>query len=136
MGWYGVRPSRILPEIDQGHVLARKGAMYPFAQSVHNVHMAIKRRPPKPIYGNHFLRQYREDREMTLEEVADAVGMTHAQLSRIERRLQKYNQGLLEALAKLYQTTPQNLIAIHPDQEEAAQQVWGYLRSLETNKPK
>lgn len=90
-----------------------------------------KGRPvPKPLYGPHFLRQWREEagrrrgREYTLEEVGEAVGISHAQLGRIERRLQKYNQELLEALADLYRTEPASLIMRDPTSEDAMWSLW------------
>lgn len=39
---------------------------------------------------------------MTLEVVAHELGMSHSQLSRIERGQQSYNQDLLESLAEIY----------------------------------
>lgn len=90
-----------------------------------------KGRPvPKPLYGPHFLRQWREEagrrrgREYTLEEVGEAVEISHAQLGRIERRLQKYNQALLEALAELYKTEPASLIMRDPSKEDAMWSLW------------
>lgn len=87
--------------------------------------------PPKRIFGPHFLRQWREEagkrargREYTLEEVGEAVGISHAQLGRIERRLQKYNQGLLEALAEHYGTDPASLIMRDPTKPDAMWSLW------------
>lgn len=76
------------------------------------------------MYGPHFLREWREYREMTLEEVGEAVGISHAQLGRIERRLQKYNQELLEALAELYETEPASLIMRDPTNADAIWSLW------------
>jgi transcriptional regulator with XRE-family HTH domain len=53
-------------------------------------------------YGPHFLREWREWSNYTLEDAGESVGLSHAQLSRIERRLQPYKQEYLETLAKLY----------------------------------
>lgn len=91
-----------------GRVQARK--------SVHDTNMKkSKGKPhPKPRYGVHFLREWREYRKYTLEGAGEAVGISHAQLGRIERRLQKYNQVLLEQLAELYGTDPASLIMRNP----------------------
>jgi transcriptional regulator with XRE-family HTH domain len=62
----------------------------------------VKQVPTVHRYGPHFLREWREWAEYTLEDAAEAVELSHAQLSRIERRLQPYSQPLLEALAKVY----------------------------------
>jgi transcriptional regulator with XRE-family HTH domain len=94
---------------------------------VHDMYMSAKRvrpRPKVPLYGPHFLRQWREYRGKTLEEVGEAVGISHAQLGRIERRLQKYNQELLEALAELYQTDAASLIMRDPTDEDAIWSLW------------
>lgn len=97
-----------------------------------------KGRPvPKPRYGPHFLRQWREaagkrrGREYTLEEVGEAVGISHAQLGRIERRLQKYNQQLLEALADLYKTEPASLIMRDPGSVDAMWSLWDQAKAGE-----
>jgi len=84
----------------------------------------VQPRPKQRLYGPHFLREWREYREMTLEEVGEAVGLSHAQLGRIERRLQKYNQELLEALAELYGTEPASLIMRNPSQRDAMWSLW------------
>lgn len=95
------------------------------------------RAAPKPLYGPHFLRQWREEagrrrgREYTLEEVGEAVGISHAQLGRIERRLQKYNQELLEDLAELYKTTPASLIMRDPTDETAIWSLWDQAQEAE-----
>jgi len=87
-------------------------------------------RPKAPLFGPHFLREWREEagrrrgREYTLEEVGGIVGISHAQLGRIERRLQKYNQELLEALAELYGTEPASLIMRDPSNKAGIWSLW------------
>lgn len=111
--------------------------------AVHHMYMTKKpkgRPVPKPIYGPHFLRQWREEagrrrgREYTLEEVGEAVKISHAQLGRIERRLQKYNQELLEALAELYKTEPASLIMRDPTKEDAMWSLWDQAQKAEREK--
>jgi hypothetical protein len=77
-------------------------------------------------YGPQHLQAWREHRKMTLEAVAEAVGVTHQQIRRVERRQQPYSQELLEALAKLYQTTPAFLIEVHPDDADRVKAIWDY----------
>lgn len=102
------------------------GCRVPGNPAVHNVHMIKKKaRPvPRPIYGPHFLREWREHRSYTLEQAGEAVGISHAQLGRIERRLQPYNQGLLEALADLYRTDPASLVMRNQLSEDAMWSLW------------
>lgn len=87
--------------------------------------------PKAPLYGPHFLRQWREHRDKTLEEVGEAVGISHAQLGRIERRVQKYNQELLERLAALYGTEPASLIMRDPTKEDAIWSLWDQAKTGE-----
>jgi transcriptional regulator with XRE-family HTH domain len=94
---------------------------------VHDAYMAkseSRPRPKPPLYRSHFLRQWREFREYTLEQAGEAVGISHAQLGRIERRLQPYNQKLLEALADLYRTDPASLLMRDPSQADAIWSLW------------
>ena len=104
---------------------------------VHHMYMATRKTPrphPKPLYGSHFLREWREHREYTLEEAGEAVGISHAQLGRIERRLQKYNQELLEKLAELYQTDPASLIMRNPLEPDAMWSIWDRAKEGERQK--
>jgi transcriptional regulator with XRE-family HTH domain len=77
------------------------------------------------------MRQWREYREMTLERAGEAVGMSHAQLGRIERGLQPYNQELLERLADLYRTEPASLIMRDPTNEDAMWSLWDQAQEAE-----
>lgn len=81
-------------------------------------------RPKKPLYRPTFLRQWREKREYTLEEVGEEIGISHAQLGRIERGLQPYNQGLLEALAVHYNTDVASLLMRDPSDPEGMWSIW------------
>ena len=82
--------------------------------------------PKVELCGPQHLRAWREHRKMTLEAVAEVVGITHQQIGRIERRHQPYSQELVEALAKLYQTTPAFLIEVHPADADRVRAVWDY----------
>ena len=61
---------------------------------------------------------------MTLEQAGEAVGISHAQLGRIERGLQPYNQGLLEALAVLYKTEVASLLTRDPIEDDDMWSLW------------
>lgn len=71
--------------------------------------MAKKHRAPA-----HFIREWRKVRELTLEQLAERVGMTHGTLSRIERGKTAYTQPVLEAVAEALGTTPASLIMRDP----------------------
>lgn len=71
---------------------------------------------------------------MTLEFAGEAVGISHAQLGRIERGLQPYNQALLEKLAYLYKTTEASLIMRDPSDPDNLWSVWDQAKPAEREK--
>jgi len=86
-----------------------------------NVHMAQKpHHRRRPIY----MRQWREHRGKTLVQVAEHIGMSHGQLSRIERGDQPYNEQLLELLADLYMCEPVDLLIRNPLDERGIWSIW------------
>jgi transcriptional regulator with XRE-family HTH domain len=78
----------------------------------------------KPQYRRTFIRQWREYRDLTLEQLADRVGTTHATLSRLERGLHPYSQALLESLADVLQTDAASLLIRPPNDPEGIWSVW------------
>src|ERR1051326_3870459 len=95
--------------------------------NVHHLHMANRalgrfraaKRPRRT-----FIRDCRQPRGLTLQKLADRIGITHASLSRIERGLQPYSQPLLEALADALQTEPASLLMRNPADPEGIWSVW------------
>jgi len=103
---------------------------------VHNVHTMHTNRKP------HYLREWREYRNYTLERAAAAleevsqraeflvpdrkrpVGTTHQNLGKIERGTVPYSQTLLEMLAEVYGTDPGSLIMRDPTRPEAIFSIW------------
>lgn len=102
---------------------------------VHHAYMAKPR---------HFLREWRDHRDLSLEQVSERIAllssersdadpeskrmtMTHATLSRIERGLIPYGQYLLELLADIYQTDPGSLIMRDPSEPDAIWSIWDKL---------
>jgi transcriptional regulator with XRE-family HTH domain len=70
--------------------------------------------PPRTGYKRWFLREWRKDRHLTLDQVAERIGSTGATISRLERGLQPYSQPLLEALADALNCQPADLIMRPP----------------------
>lgn len=92
---------------------------------VHHVYMAkVTPQFRRPLYRLTYIRQWRAYRGLTLERLADRVGMTHASLSRIERGLQPYGQALLEALAEALQTDVASLLTRDPTDPEGIWSMW------------
>lgn len=75
-----------------------------------------------------FLREWRNHRGLTLEDVADQIGMTHGNLSRIERGLQPYDEECLEGLARVYKCSPIDLLSRNPNDPEGLWAIWDNLR--------
>lgn len=78
----------------------------------------------------HFLREWREKLDLSLETVAadlakHGVQTTHATLSRIERGLIPYNQHLLEGLVKVYGVSKADLLERDPATVSAAELLQG-----------
>lgn len=67
-----------------------------------------------PPYRVTFIRKWRQHRDLTLEVVADAVGMTKTSLSRIERGWQPYTQPTLEAIARTLRVQDWQLLRDDP----------------------
>lgn len=61
---------------------------------------------------------------MTLESAAEALGITHASLSRIERGKQPYSQAILEGAADLYGTDVASLLMRDPTNPDAMWSIW------------
>jgi transcriptional regulator with XRE-family HTH domain len=94
---------------------------------VHHVHMAkrvLGRFRGAKRYRRTFIREWRQSRGLTLQQLANRIGMTHASLSRIERGLQPYSQPLLEALADALQTEPASLLMRNPTDPEGIWSIW------------
>jgi transcriptional regulator with XRE-family HTH domain len=100
---------------------------------VHLMYMSprVVPRPKRPLFRRTFIRQWREYRDLTLEQLAERVGSTHVSLSRIERGLQPYSQQLREAVAEALQTDPASLIMRDPSSSEEIWSVWDQAKPAE-----
>lgn len=87
----------------------------------HYVHMEHNRQ-------RHFLREWRKHRGKTLEQVAEALFMSHGNLSKIERGKVPYTQDLLEKLADLYMCSPPDLIIRDPSDPIDIWSVWDHAK--------
>ncbi len=99
-------------------------------------------------HPGHYLREWRRASGLTLEQAAERIerasedrndagasvrpiSMTHATLSRIERGLLPYGQGLLEILAQVYRTDRASLIMRDPSDPEGLWTIWEQLKPAE-----
>ncbi len=97
-----------------------------------NRHMAAKRAiPQKRQFRRTFIRQWREHRGLTLEQLADRVDMTPSYLSMFERGMRGYTQNTLEAIAEALQTDAASLLMRDPTKDDAIWSVWEEAKSGE-----
>jgi transcriptional regulator with XRE-family HTH domain len=66
----------------------------------------------------HFIREWREFRGLTQEQLADAIDATKASISRIEAMKQGYTQDNLEAMADALGTHPGALLSRKPTEAD------------------
>lgn len=67
-----------------------------------------------PKAKGQFLYEWRKHSGLTQDEVAEAISKTKGYMSELERGLKRYNQDILEDLAKLYKCQPADLLSVNP----------------------
>ena len=78
-----------------------------------------------------FIREWRQHRNLTLEQLADRIEMTPSLLSMLERGLRGYRQETLEAIADALQTDTGNLTMRNPQDNEAIWSIWDHAKQGE-----
>jgi transcriptional regulator with XRE-family HTH domain len=71
-----------------------------------------------------FIRQWREHRGFSQEQLADRLDTSVPSISRIESGTQPYTQDVLEALAEALSTDPASLLMRDPTNPEALWSIW------------
>jgi transcriptional regulator with XRE-family HTH domain len=69
--------------------------------------------PPKQ-WGRNYVKEWRIFREMTVDDLSAATGMSTGNISALENRRQGYSAEGLEKLAKALKTTPAALLGVNP----------------------
>lgn len=87
--------------------------------------------PKKRQFRRTFIRQWREHRGLTLEQLADRVEMTPSYLSMFERGQRGYTQNTLEALAEALQTDAASLLMRDPTDDDAVWSIWDKAKPAE-----
>ncbi len=90
----------------------------------HNDPMAKLAFPKRKQFRKTYIREWRLNRGMTLEQLADRIGVKASALSYLERGQSAYTQGTLEALASALQTDPASLIMRNPNDADAIWSIW------------
>jgi transcriptional regulator with XRE-family HTH domain len=79
---------------------------------------------PKRARRRTFIKQWREYRELTQDQLAERLETSKASISRIESGQQAYTQDFLEACAEALRTDPASLLMRDPTDEEAVWSLW------------
>lgn len=80
--------------------------------------------PPASRFRPTFIRQWRQARNLTLEQLADRLEMTAGHLSMLERGQRGYTQETLEAIADALLTDVASLLMRNPADPDAIWSVW------------
>ena len=75
------------------------------------------RTPPRKQYRRTFIREWRKFRGLTLEQLAERIGMKASTLSYLERGQSAYTQGTLESLALALNVEVASLLTVDPGKE-------------------
>lgn len=78
-----------------------------------------------------FIRQWREHKNLTLEQVAEELDVTAGALSQLERGVTSYTQPMLEALAYLFGCEPVDLLIRDPSDPEGIWSIWDHAKPRE-----
>lgn len=84
---------------------------------------------PKRQRRRHFIREWREDSDLTQAQAAERIGMSRENYGKVERNLIPYDQDFLELAAEAFsnirrQVTPADLLMRNPADSEALWSLW------------
>lgn len=88
----------------------------------HNVPMAKQR---------HFIREWRKHRGLNQEQLAERLGISRPQVSKIEKSTREVDLATLEALAGILRCEVADLIVRDPSDPEGLWSVWDQLEPTE-----
>lgn len=93
-----------------------------------------KVKPNLKTRRNTFIRAWRKFRNLTLERVAERIGVTPGALSQLERGDTAYTQPMLEALADALSCEPSDLISRPPGTENGLTLIWSQIPLTDRDK--
>lgn len=85
--------------------------LLPMAKS--GPHRARPKAPPRQ-WGRNYVKEWRIFRDLTVDALSEATGMSTGNISALENRRQGYSAEGLEKLAKALKTTPAALLGVNP----------------------
>lgn len=78
----------------------------------------------KPTPRRHFIKQWRQHRGLTQEQLASRTEFTPGTISQLETGRIAYTQGTLEQIADALQCSPGDLLNVDPTRENAIWSIW------------
>lgn len=72
----------------------------------------------------HFIKEWREFRQLSQEQLAARIDVSRGAISQLETGLTGYSQGMLEALADALACEPADLIMRNPMQDQMIWSLW------------
>jgi transcriptional regulator with XRE-family HTH domain len=78
-----------------------------------------------------FIRQWRKARDLSQAKLAERIGISVPQLSRIETGEQEYRQDLLELIAEALRCEPADLLMRDPSKPEGIWSIWDTLEPIQ-----
>lgn len=78
----------------------------------------------KRAFRRTYIRQWREHRGLTQEQLAARIDMTPSHLSMLERGQRGYTQDTMEIIAEALQTDVASLLMRNPEDPEAIWSIW------------
>jgi transcriptional regulator with XRE-family HTH domain len=86
---------------------------------------------PRPQYRRTYIRKWREYRNLTQAQLAERIGISIPQLSRLENGQRQYTQALLERAAEALSTDAASLLMRDPSKDDAIWSIWENLKPEE-----
>lgn len=80
--------------------------------------MARPRSNPKAPRPRHFIKEWREERGLTQEQLAGRIDKSPSAVSQLETGATRYTQGMLEAIASALAVDPGDLLSRNPVEEK------------------
>lgn len=72
------------------------------------------RQPPPPITAVHYLKEWRQARGVTIEQMQQQSGINKSHISRVENRQRQYRQDMVEAYARILHVPIGDLLTVSP----------------------
>jgi transcriptional regulator with XRE-family HTH domain len=78
------------------------------------------------LMGNqpHYIREWRKHRHLTIDQLAERIGITKSYVSKIENGKRRYDQLFLEAAAEVLNCSPADLIIRDPTAPQPIWSIW------------